>query len=264
MEENKQLAVFEINGKPAMSSVKVAALVEKEHKNLLRDIRNYIDILDSSDLSSGDFFKEHTYLNDQNKELPCYMITRQGCEMIANKMNGKKGVIFTAKYVKRFEAMEQQILANNKDSYMIDDPIARAKKWIEEETERLQLKIVAEEQQKEIAALAPKAAFADAVSASSDTILLRELAKLIKQNGFAVGEQRLKEKLRQYGYLIKNDLAPDYNLPTQKSMELGLFKVKQTTITSSSGSVHITNTVRVTPKGVQYIMNKFLTGKIVV
>jgi len=248
-----------------ISSREVADMIGKPHDQLMRSIRGYIKVLDdSAKLQTQDFFIEATYTNTQNKEQPCYLLTRKGCDMVANKMTGEKGILFTATYVTKFEEMENQIKLKAMDSYMIDDPIARAEKWIEEEKERQCLKAINQEQQDIIGQLQPKAAFADAVSASSDTILLRELAKLIKQNGFAVGEQRLKEKLRNYGYLIKNELAPDYNLPTQRSMELELFKIKETTITSSSGSTRVTKTVRVTQKGVQYIINKFLTGKIVV
>jgi Rha family phage regulatory protein len=248
----------------AIDSREVSEMTGKSHKNLLRDIRGYLKILTSSELSPSDFFVEDTYNDEKGESRPCFLLTRKGCDMVANKMTGEKGVLFTAKYVTRFEQMEKALLIAKQDSYMIDDPITRAKKWIEEETERQNLRITAEEQQKEIQTLAPKAAFADAVASSSDTILLRELAKIIKQNGFPVGEQRLKERLRYYGYLIKNELAPDYNLPTQRSMELGLFRIKETTISSSSGSVRVTKTVRVTQKGVQYIVNKFLNGKIVV
>ena len=248
-----------------INSRDVADMIGKQHDQLMRSIRGYVKVLDdSAKLQTPNFFIESTYINSQNKEQPCYEVTRKGCDMVANKMTGEKGILFTAEYVTKFEEMENQVKLLSADSYTIDDPIARAKKWIEEEKERQCLKAINQEQQEIIGQLQPKAAFADAVSASSDCILLRELAKLIKQNGFAVGEQRLKEKLRNYGYLIKNELAPDYNLPTQKSMELGVFKVKQTTITSSSGSTHITNTVKVTPKGVQYFIDKFLTGKIVV
>ena len=86
-----------------------AEMVDMEHKNLLSKIRKYIEILDGSKLSSHQFFVPSTYVNNQNKEQPCYLLTKKGCEMVANKLTGEKGVIFTAKYVNRFEEMEKQI-----------------------------------------------------------------------------------------------------------------------------------------------------------
>ena len=80
-----------------------------EHKNLLSKIRKYVEILDGSKLSSPQFFVPSTYVNNQNKEQPCYLLTKKGCEMVANKLTGEKGVIFTAKYVNRFAEMEQKI-----------------------------------------------------------------------------------------------------------------------------------------------------------
>ena len=103
----------------------------------------------------------------------------------------------------------------------------------------------------------PKEIFADAVAASDNTILIGDLAKMIKQNGHPIGQKRLFEWLRENGYLIKRKGA-DYNSPTQKAMELGLFRIKETAITHSDGHVSVSKTVKVTGKGQQYFINKFL------
>lgn len=103
----------------------------------------------------------------------------------------------------------------------------------------------------------PKVIFADAVSVSDGTILIGELAKILKGNGIEIGQNRLFEKLRQDGYLIKRK-GTDYNAPTQKAMELGLFRVKETAITHSDGHVTISKTTKVTGKGQQYFINLFL------
>ncbi|WP_238884445.1 Rha family transcriptional regulator [Clostridium sp. YIM B02551] len=92
-----------------LDSREVAQMIGKEHKNLLRDIKGYIEILDGSKLSSHNFFVESTYTNSQNKEQPCFLLTRKGCDMVANKMTGEKGVLFTAEYVTRFEEMEKEL-----------------------------------------------------------------------------------------------------------------------------------------------------------
>lgn len=107
----------------------------------------------------------------------------------------------------------------------------------------------------------PKVLFADAVSDTEGTILIRDLAKLIQQNGVDIGEKRLFEWLRQNGYLISRR-GTDYNRPTQKSMELGLFKIKETAIMRSNGA-HTAITSKVTGKGQLYFVNKFLEQSLV-
>ena len=108
---------------------------------------------------------------------------------------------------------------------------------------------------KQIEEMKPKAIFADAVASSEGTILIRELAKLLKQNGVNTGEKRLYEWLRNKGYLIKQRGA-DYNTPTQKAMDMKLFEIKETSITHSNGSVMISKTTKVTGKGQIYFINK--------
>lgn len=103
----------------------------------------------------------------------------------------------------------------------------------------------------------PKVLFADAVSASKTTILIGELAKLIKQNGVEIGQNRFFTWLRDNGYLIKRK-GTDYNMPTQYSMELELFTVKETSITHSDGHITVSKTSKVTGKGQEYFINKFL------
>lgn len=105
--------------------------------------------------------------------------------------------------------------------------------------------------------LKPKALFADAVATSHTTILVGELAKILKQNGVNIGQTRLFKELREQGYLIKRK-GVDWNMPTQKSMELGLFEIKETSIQHADGHVSISKTPKVTGKGQQYFINKFL------
>lgn len=107
-----KLTIINKNGQLLVDSREVAEMVQKEHKNLIRDIKGYIDILNnshSSNLSSENFFKPYVYMNSRNQEQPCYLLTRKGCDMVANKMTGEKGVLFTAEYVTTFENMENKI-----------------------------------------------------------------------------------------------------------------------------------------------------------
>lgn len=140
---------------------------------------------------------------------------------------------------------------------LLDNPdllIAAATKLKEERA----LRLVAEQQ---VTELKPKALFADAVATSHTSILVGELAKIIKQNGVDIGANRLFHWLRSNGFLIKRK-GTDWNMPTQKSMELGLFEVKETAINRSDGSVSVSKTAKVTGKGQQYFINKFLNHEL--
>ncbi len=112
----------------------------------------------------------------------------------------------------------------------------------------------------QIAEMKPKALFADAVATSNRSILVGELAKLIRQNGVDIGQNRLFTWLREHGYLIKRK-GTDYNMPTQKSVAMGIFQIKETSITHSNGTVTLTKTAKVTGKGQQYFINKFLCSQ---
>lgn len=103
----------------------------------------------------------------------------------------------------------------------------------------------------------PKVLFADSVAASKNSILVGEMAKLLKQNGVHTGQNRLFETLREKGFLIKRQ-GTDYNMPTQKAMEMGLFEIKETVINHSDGHTSVNKTPKVTGKGQQYFVNMFL------
>ena len=106
----------------------------------------------------------------------------------------------------------------------------------------------------------PKVLFADAVSASHTSILVGELAKLLRQNGVNIGQNRLFSWLRDNGYLIRRS-GTDYNMPTQRSMEMGLFSIKETAISRSDGSVTVSKTVKVTGRGQTYFVDRFLSNR---
>lgn len=95
-----------------VTSMEVASMVDKDHNKLIRDIRRYINQLGEAKIGHTDFFQESTYISEQNKELPCFNITRKGCEFIANKLTGQKGTEFTARYVNRFHELEEGNVTN--------------------------------------------------------------------------------------------------------------------------------------------------------
>lgn len=121
------------------------------------------------------------------------------------------------------------------------------------EYSRKQVKALMEENKE----LKPKALFADAVSASDESILIGQLAKLIRQNGYEIGQNRLFEWMRENGYLIKS--GSRRNQPTQRAMDMGLFEVKERAVANPDGSTRITLTTKVTGKGQVYFVNKFLS-----
>ena len=106
----------------------------------------------------------------------------------------------------------------------------------------------------------PKVLFAESVEVAKTSILIGELAKLLKQNGINIGQNRLFEWLRNNGYLIRRQ-GSDYNMPTQRAMEMGLFEIKETTITHSDGHIHVSKTPKVTGKGQVYFVNLFVSGR---
>nr|DAE54768.1 MAG TPA: KilAC domain protein [Bacteriophage sp.] len=231
-------------GQKYLDSREVAEMVGKEHNKLLRDIRVYITQLNASKVGHTDFFTESQYTDKSNRQKPCYLVTKKGCEFIAHKLTGVKGTEFTAKYINRFHEMEDTIktqLPQGND--LIALAVIEAQKMIAE-------------RDKQIERMKPKEIFADAVSASKDAILIGDLAKLISQNGYRIGQNRLFDWLRNNGYLIKS--GSSRNRPMQRYVEQGLFEVKETAINMPNGNVRTALTTKVSGKGQQYFVNKFL------
>lgn len=235
-----------------ISSVEVAEMVGKAHNKLMRDIREYIDQLAQSNLGHDEFFNESTYVDNNNRTRPCYQITKKGCEFIAHKLTGIKGTEFTARYIERFHDMEQLIADHiPQGKELLALAVLEANKTIEE-LENKNTALLEDNQR-----MKPKEVFADAVTASKDSILIGDLAKILKQKGIDIGQNRLFQKLRNNGYLIQRR-GPSWNMPTQKSMEMGLFEVEERTITNPDGTTKIRKTTKVTGKGQQYFINKLL------
>lgn len=105
-----ELRVSDFNGQKVIDSRDVAVMVEREHYELLKNIRLYSEYLGAGNFPLSDFFIESSYITNQNRVMPCYLITKKGCDLIANKLTGKKGVLFTAAYVSAFEKMKQAII----------------------------------------------------------------------------------------------------------------------------------------------------------
>nr|DAL57720.1 MAG TPA_asm: KilAC domain protein [Caudoviricetes sp.] len=198
---------------------------------------------------------------DENEKLMCSISTSgQNREMWFLTEDGLYEVLMQSRkpIAKQFKKEVKKILKSIRMNGMyatdklLDNPdlaIQAFTKLKEEREKRKALEIKIEEQK-------PKVVFADAVETSKTSILIGDLAKLIKQNGVDIGQKRMFTWLRDNGYLIKRQ-GSDYNMPTQKAMELGLFEIKETAVTHSDGHITVNKTPKVTGKGQIYFINKF-------
>ena len=220
---------------------------------LAKDVANWIEHNNISHMMSiVDENEKLTYTirnSGQNREM--WFLTEDGLYEVL--MQSRKPI------AKQFKKEVKKILKTIRLNGMyatdklLDNPdlaIQAFTKLKEEREKRLQLEHEAEINK-------PKVIFAEAVETSKTSILIGELAKLIKQNGIDMGQKRLFTWLRDNGYLIKISKRTDYNMPTQRAMELGLFEIKETAITHSDGHISISKTVKVTGKGQIYFINKF-------
>lgn len=229
-----------------LDSREVAEMVGKAHNKLMRDIRDYIEQLGESKIGHTDFFTESTYTTAQNKTVPCYLITKKGCEFIAHKLTGVKGTEFTAQYIDRFHEMENIIKEHvPQGKELLALAVLEAQKTIEEQTAQIE-------------EMKPHAILGRAITTANTSILVGDLAKILRQNGVDIGAQRLFGWMRENGYLIKRK-GSDWNLPTQKSMDMGLFEIKESVHIDGNGCNKISRTPKVTGKGQQYFINKFLS-----
>lgn len=238
------------NGQLVVSSRKVAEDFEKRHDHLMRDIESIK--VNLTPQNWGMLFIESEYKNDNNRAFKEYLLTRDGFSLLVMGFTGKEALEWKLKYIDAFNRMEK-MLVSQAPSYQIADPIERAKAWIQEQEERKAL-------EGSIEALKPKALFADSVASSKTCILVGDLAKLIQQNGYQIGQNRLFEALRINGYLIRVK-GYSYNMPTQRAMEQGLFEIKETVVTHADGHTTISKTPKVTGKGQIYFVNKFMKGE---
>ena len=234
------------SGEPVASSRQVAENFGKEHKDTLESIRH---ILAAENSATKSMFYETTFEN-RGKQYPMYLMNRDGFTLLAMGFTGKAALEWKLKYIAAFNEMEKKLAEQPKLTR--SQLLATALIAAHEEPE---------EKDKQIAELMPKGVFADAVSASSQSILVGEMAKLLSQNGIQMGQNRLFAWLRENGYLIKDRKRTDYNMPTQKSMELRLFEIKETSIAHSDGHTSINKTPKVTGIRQVYFVNLFLRAE---
>ena len=241
------MKIVSINGKLLVDSREVAEKVGKQHSHLLRDIKGYSEILTESNFGLSEFFIESTYQDNTGRTLPCYLLTRKGCDMVANKMTGEKGVLFTATYVTRFEEMERNLSRTSFDLPQTFPEALRLlatemeqKAIIAADNERLSLE-TAEQKRKLKEQEAPVAIYNMAISASN-TMSMQEVSK-----SFGTGRTRLYKILREEGLVMK-----DSTLPYQRYIDAGYFKVVERP-RASGDTITTDPATRITAKGFDYI-----------
>lgn len=175
-----ELQFSEHNSNLYLDSRDVAEMVGKRHDHLIRDINGYIKTIEKIDIPKigvNDFFIESSYKDSLNRTRLNYQITKKGCDMVANKMTGEKGIIFTATYVTKFEEMENELKALHQPSYMIDDPIKRAERWIAEQKEKQQIETKNLMLEQQLAEAEPKVTYYDKILSSPGTVTVTQIAK---------------------------------------------------------------------------------------
>lgn len=230
------------DGALIVSSETIAEGSGVQHKNVLESIaRNRADLEEFGTLAfetrkSGGMPVRIALLNEQQATL-----------VMTYQRNTEQVKAFKLALVKSFFIMAKELAAKVPQS--LPDAL-RAYASEVEAREALAAKVAAD---------APKVLFADSVATSNTTILIGDLAKILRGNGVPVGANRLFAQLREDGFLIRRQ-GTDWNMPTQRSMELGLFKVKETAVTHSDGHVTVSKTPKVTGKGQAYFVNRY-SGK---
>lgn len=239
-----QIRTIQQNGEPWFVGKDVADILG--YQNGSRDVNRHVDEDDRQNYQNGTF--------ESNRGLT--IINESGLYSLILSSKMPKAKEFkrwvTSEVIPAIRKTGGYIAGseNMTDAEIMAKAVLVAQSTIRQRDQRIK------ELESDVAAAKPKVLFADAVSASDSTILIGDLAKILKQNGHPIGQKRLFCWMREQGYLIKRAGA-DYNSPTQRAMEMGLFKIKETAISHSDGHVSVSKTTKVTGKGQQYFINKF-------
>lgn len=245
--------VIRFTDQQTMSSLDIALVTGKRHSDVLEAIRNMEPAWEKVAQRK---FPLGSYKDANNQSRPCYYLNKRECLYIATKFNDEA----RAKLVIRWEELEQKQRTSMTALPNFSNPAEAARAWAEQfELKQLETKRADEAESQvlaltqEIETMQPKVVFADAVVGSSTNILVRDLAKLIQQNGCNIGEVRMYRWLREKKYLALN------NRPMQRYMEQGLFFISEGTH-SENGVLKSHFTTKVTPKGQQYFLNLFINN----
>jgi anti-repressor protein len=222
------LTIITHNGKPAIDSRDVAEMVDKRHADLLESIDGYVSILQNGKFRSDDFFIESNYRAGTGKTYRCFLITKMGCDMVANKLTGEKGILFTAAYVEKFHEMSSE-----QPRFYIPRTMHEA----------LQL---AADQAKQLELQAPKVEYAEALLSSSDDLGMKEAADALAVPG--MGRNNL------FKFLVNKNVLIDSYHAYREHIDSGHFRQVPRPYTNlKTGEREIGTQIRVTPKGLDYI-----------
>ena len=234
------------NNQVVVNSRDVAEHFSKRRDHVIRDIENLI----KKDVPKiGAMFQQVELPDSYGRMQKAYYMDRDGFSLLVMGFTGAEAIEWKLKYIEAFNAMEKK-LKNPLALPNFSNPAEAARAWADQFEKRKQAEALNE-------ANRPKVIFAEAVSASKTSILVGELAKILRGNGIPIGQRRFFQWLRENGYLIKRK-GTDYNMPTQRSMELGLFEIKEGSYVNGDGVNVITKTPKITGKGQNYFINKFL------
>ena len=225
------------DGKLVVSSRQVAKDFKKEHKNVIQAIEN----IKAENSAVAKMFIESSYKAGTGKNYKEYLLTRDGFSLLVMGFNGRESLEWKLKYIEAFNTMERKLKEISKpDSYMIDDPIERAKRWIEER----------EQYNKVAAELEEQNSFVNKISESNGSMLVREVAKLASKGNITIGEKALWNKLREWGYISKKSTEP-----MQSAINAGWFEVIERVV-ERDGKTFVYKTTKVTNKGQVHIIKK--------
>ena len=245
-----ELKVFNFNQVDVVDSREVSMLIEKNHSHLLRDISGYIEVLKKSanpKLDSLNFFVPSTYRDAQDKPRPCYLITKKGCDMVANKMTGEKGVLFTAVYVTAFEKMREKLVPAPPKDY----PSA-LRALADAEEQRLALLAENEAQRQAIADFQPIKQYVDKILASTGTMAITQIAA-----DYDMSARRLNKILHEAG--IQRNVNGQWVL-YRKYMGKGYTKSVTFGFEHSDGRPDAKPTTQWTQKG-RLLIHEILTAR---
>lgn len=231
-EKMENISLLNFEGQDVLDSRDVAEMIGQRHTDLLRRIKGYInDIEPNAKLRPANFFIQSTYTDKNNQVRPCYLLTKQGCEFVANKMTGKKGNQFTAAYVGLFNSMKQELQSRQLDSYMIDDPVKRAERWIEE--------------RKAYEKVLPKAEYYDSQMRNPGLMTVTEIAKDYGWSGSHMNQmlKELKVIYRQGSHWVLY----------QKYANKGYGQYEPYPFKDSDGKQNAKNNLKWTQKGRKFI-----------
>lgn len=236
-------------GTPVTDSVKVAGVFDKQHKNVLRSIRN----LAAQNSAATKWFYETRYTDSRGQQQPMFVMNRDGFSLLAMSLTGEKALQFKVAFIEQFDKMEETIKNVAQAHPATFAEALRLAATQQEQIEEQQRLLEAKD--KQIEESAPRVLFSQAVETAETSILIGELAKIICQNGVNIGEIRLFQWLRDNQYLCT--VGESYNQPTQRAIEMGLFEIRKTTIQTAHRTI-VRTTTKVTGKGQIYFVNKFL------